>query len=217
VATPPLDLGAAARAILWDRPLRLVTVGYLGHMWELYAMWAWLATFYTVSRTTLTGAAPTAAESGVIAFGAIGVAGMAGSVAAGRLADRFGRTAITSGALAISGACCLVSPLAFTAGTPVMAGLLVVWGASVIADSAQFSAASTELAKPRYAGSVLALQLALGFALTVASIRFVPVLADVIGWRFALLPLAVGPILGTVAMVRLRTLPAAVRLADGRL
>ena len=216
VSTPPLDLGAAARAMLRDQPLRLATAGYLGHMWELYALWAWMATFYAVSRMTLTGVPPTVAETGVVAFGAIGVAGMAGSVVAGRLADRLGRTAITSGAMVISAACCLVSPLAFVAPTPIVTIVLVVWGASVIADSAQFSAASTELAESRYAGSVLALQLALGFALTVASIRLVPVLADVIGWRFALLPLAVGPILGTVAMLRLRLLPAAMRLADGR-
>lgn len=87
---------------------------------------------------------------------------------------------------------------------------------SVIADSAQFSAAVTELAEPRYAGSVLALQLALGFALTIVSIRLVPVAVDVVGWRYALVPLAAGPLLGTVAMLRLRRLPAALRLADGR-
>ncbi len=94
--------------------------------------------------------------------------------------------------------------------------VLVIWGASVIADSAQFSAAVIELAEPRYAGSVLALQLALGFALTIVSIRLVPVAVDVVGWRFALLPLAAGPLLGTVAMLRLRRLPAALSLANGR-
>ena len=94
--------------------------------------------------------------------------------------------------------------------------VLLLWGASVIADSAQFSAASTELAEPRYAGSVLALQLALGFALTVVSIRLLPLLAEVVGWQPALVPLAVGPIAGTVAMLRLRASPAALRLANGR-
>jgi len=94
--------------------------------------------------------------------------------------------------------------------------VLLLWGASVIADSAQFSAASTELAEPRYAGSVLALQLALGFALTVASIRLVPLLAEAVGWQLALVPLAAGPIAGTVAMLRLRASPAALRLANGR-
>ena len=149
-------------------------------------------------------------------FLAIGVAGLLGAVVAGRLADRFGRTATTSAAMLLSAGCCLASPLAFTATQPVLAALLLIWGAAVIADSAQFSAAATELAEPRYAGSVLALQLALGFALTAASIRLVPVAAQVAGWRFALLPLAVGPLLGTVAMLRLRALPAARQLAAGR-
>ena len=80
--------------------------------------------------------------------------------------------------------------------------VLLLWGASVIADSAQFSAATTELAESRYAGSALTLQLALGFALTVASIRFVPVAADAVGWRFAFIPLAAGPLLGAVALLR---------------
>jgi hypothetical protein len=86
----------------------------------------------------------------------------------------------------------------------------------VIADSAQFSAAATELAEPRYAGSALTLQLALGFALTIASIRLVPVAAGIVGWRYTLTLLAIGPLTGTVAMLRLRTSPAARRLAAGR-
>jgi MFS family permease len=216
VSPPPLDLGAAARAMVHDRPLRLATAGYLGHMWELYALWAWMATFYIASRTTSAGVAPSVSETGVVVFAAIGVAGMAGSVVAGRLADQLGRTAITSGAMIISGCCCLVSPLAYAAATPILVIVLLLWGASVIADSAQFSAASTELAEPRYAGSVLALQLALGFALTVVSIRLVPLLAEVVGWQLALVPLAAGPIAGTVAMLRLRASPAALRLANGR-
>ena len=156
------------------------------------------------------------AETGAVTFLAIGVAGLLGAVAAGRLADRLGRTAITSGAMLISAACCLASPLAFGAALPVLVAVLLVWGASVIADSAQFSAAVTELAEPRYAGSVLALQLAAGFTLTIVSIRLVPVVVDAVGWRYALLPLAAGPLLGTVAMLRLRRLPAALRLANGR-
>jgi MFS family permease len=151
-----------------------------------------------------------------VTFLAIGVAGLVGAVAAGRYADRLGRTAVTSAAMVISAACCLASPLAFAATDPVLIGVLLVWGASVIADSAQFSAAVTELAEPRYAGSVLALQLALGFTLTIASIRLVPVAVDLVGWRYALLPLAVGPLAGTVAMLRLRRLPESLALANGR-
>jgi predicted MFS family arabinose efflux permease len=213
VASPPLDLGAAGRALLRERPLRLVTIGYLGHMWELYALWTWLATY--VAEAT-DGATDSGRSTELAVFLAVGVAGMLGSVVAGRAADLLGRTAITSGAMLLSAACCLASPIAFTATRPVLGAVLLVWGAAVIADSAQFSAAATELAEPRYAGSVLALQLALGFALTAVSIRLVPVAAQVAGWRFALLPLAVGPLLGTVAMLRLRALPAARRLAAGR-
>jgi MFS family permease len=213
VATPPLDVGAAIRALASQRPLRLATLGYLGHMWELYALWSWLAAFFIAARQMHR---PSAVETGTVTFLAIGVAGLVGAVAAGRYADRLGRTAVTSAAMVISAACCLASPLAFVATDPVLIGVLLVWGASVIADSAQFSAAVTELAEPRYAGSVLALQLALGFTLTIASIRLVPVAVDLVGWRYALLPLAVGPLAGTVAMLRLRRLPESLALANGR-
>jgi MFS family permease len=194
--SPPLDLRAAARA-LRRRPLRLTTLGYMGHMWELYGFWAWLPAFFAAGR-------PDAGRitAGAVAFGAIGAAGLAGAVVAGIVADRAGRTATTAAAMLASAACCLASPLAFAAPAPVLVVLLLVWGAAVIADSAQFSAATTELAESRYAGSALTLQLALGFALTVASIRFVPVAADAVGWRFAFIPLAVGPLLGAVALLR---------------
>jgi MFS family permease len=194
--SPPLDLRAAARA-LRRRPLRLTTLGYMGHMWELYGFWAWLPAFFAAARPDAGRVA-----GGAVAFAAIGAAGLAGAVVAGIVADRAGRTATTAAAMLASAACCLASPLAFAAPAAVLVVLLLVWGAAVIADSAQFSAATTELAEPLYAGSALTLQLALGFALTVASIRFVPVAAEAIGWRFAFLPLAVGPLLGAVAMLR---------------
>jgi hypothetical protein len=116
----------------------------------------------------------------------------------------------------LSGACCLASPLAFASSRAVLLGLLAIWGVAVIADSAQFSAAVTELAEPRYAGSILALQLALGFAFTAGSIRLVPAVVGGLGWQLAILPLAIGPLLGTVAMLRLRATPAANCLASGR-
>jgi len=212
--TPPLDVGWALRA-LRAPALRLTTAGYLGHMWELYALWAWLPAFFAAA-TLAAGSPGDQPDVGVVAFAAIGVAGLAGAVAAGRAADRAGRTATTSAAMLLSAACCLASPLAFAAPAGVLVAVLVVWGAAVIADSAQFSTAVTELAEPRYAGSALTLQLALGFLLTIASIRLVPLAADLVGWRFALVPLAAGPLAGTAAMLRLRRLPEARRLAGGR-
>jgi MFS family permease len=170
-------------------------------MWELYALWAWLPAFIVAAQPL------GRLRTGLIAFAAIGVAGLAGSVLGGFVADRVGRATTTSAAMIVSATCCLVSPLAFGAGTSLLVALVLVWGAAVIADSAQFSAATTELAEPAYAGSALTLQLALGFALTVASIRLVPVLAEVVGWRFALLPLAAGPLAGTVAMQLLHAHP----------
>jgi MFS family permease len=213
--TPPLNLAAALRA-LRARPVRLTTFGYLGHMWELYAFWAWLPTFFVASRQAVAGADPGRLSTGAIIFAAVGVAGLAGAILAGRLADRVGRTATTSAAMVVSASCCVASPWAYVAPTAVLVAVLLVWGASVIADSAQFSAAVTELVDPRYAGSALTLQLALGFALTIASIRLVPVAAHAIGWRFALVPLAPGPLAATLAMLRLRALPSARRLAHGR-
>ena len=213
VASPPLDVGAAIRALARQRSLRLATFGYLGHMWELYALWSWLAAFFLAARQSHP---PGIVETGTVTFFAIGVAGLVGAITAGRYADRLGRTAVTTAAMVTSGACCLASPVAFTAAEPVLIGILLVWGAAVIADSAQFSAAVTELAEPRYAGSVLALQLALGFSLTIASIRLVPFAVDLVGWRYALMPLAMGPYAGALAMLRLRQLPESLALANGR-
>jgi MFS family permease len=185
-------------------------------MWELYAVWAWLPAFFIASRHAVAGVDPARLETGVIVFAAVGVAGLSGAILGGWLADHVGRTTTTSAAMIISAACCVASPWVYLTSTAVLVLVLVVWGASVIADSAQFSASVTELAEPRYAGSALTLQLAVGFVLTIVSIRLVPVAADAIGWRFALMPLAAGPLAGTVAMMRLRSLPAALRLAQGR-
>ncbi len=211
---PPVDLRWGVRA-LRDRPLRLATLGYLGHMWELYALWSWVAAWAAASLLAAGDGAPRAAV-GALAFTAIGLAGLAGAVGGGWLADRVGRTALTSGALAVSGVCCLLSPLAFGGPPVLLVALLLAWGAAVIADSAQFSAAATELAEPRLAGSALTLQVALGFALTIVSIRLVPVVVDATGWRWAFVPLAIGPAAGAAAMLRLRALPAAAALAGGR-
>ncbi len=203
-----------AGQVLRDRGVRLACIGYFGHMWELYAMWGWIAVFLAdIFGARGSGGEPAAAAW---AFAVIG-AGFAGSWWAGAYSDRFGRTRSAALALAVSGVCALaIGPLANVAPVWLVLVVALVWGASVVADSAQFSTMVTELADPAYVGTALTLQLALGFTLTVATLWLVPVLRELGGWTAAFVLLVPGPLVGFVAMMRLRGLPEAARLAGGR-
>lgn len=212
-ALPPatFDLKQIVK-VFSNRGVRLASFGYFGHMWELYAMWIWVPVMIRASVTTQDGN-PVLAEVGsflVIGAGAIGCAG------AGLIADRVGRTIVTSWAMAISGTCCLTVGFLFGANPVLLLLLAVVWGASVVADSAQFSSCVTELGDPQYIGTALTLQMCVGFLLTTISIELIPKVVDVVTWRYAFMILAPGPLLGVLAMLRLRGLPEAVRIANGR-
>ena len=175
-------------------------------------MWTWIPVMLR-SSFALRGLPHAAAEAA--SFFVIGC-GAAGCVAAGLAADRSGRTLVTSVAMAVSGGCCLVIGL-FYGGPPlVLLAVAAVWGASVVADSAQFSAAVTELADPAYMGTALTLQTSIGFLLTIFSIDLLPALLPTLGWRWVFVALAPGPALGVLAMLRLRSLPEAVKIAQGR-
>jgi len=195
-----------------SRGVRLANMGYLGHMWELYAMWTWIP-FMIRASLSLRKSDPALAE--VASFLVIGC-GAAGCVIAGLIADRVGRTIVTSWAMAISGSCCLVIGLLFGANPILLLIVAAIWGASVVADSAQFSACVTELGDPQYLGTALTIQTCLGFLLTIVSIKLIPRFVDVVGWRYAFMILAPGPLFGVIAMLRLRALPEAVKIAHGR-
>ncbi|HEY4162632.1 MAG TPA: MFS transporter [Dongiaceae bacterium] len=198
--------------------LRLANVGYLGHMWELYAMWAWIVTFLQASFTLNPGpAAVTSVElwARVSAFLVI-AAGAVGCVAGGWLADRWGRTTLTIGALTVSGLCSLTVGLLFGGNPWLLMLVCLIWGASIVADSAQFSASVTELSAPELIGTMLTIQTCAGFLLTLVTIHLTPVLVDLIGWKYGFAFLALGPVVGICAMARLRQSPDAVKLAAGR-
>ena len=201
-----------AAKVFSNRGVRLASFGYFGHMWELYAMWIWIPVMIRASLSK-SGSNPAFAE--VASFLVIGC-GAVGCVAAGLLADRLGRTLITSWAMLISGSCCLVIGFLFGANPMLLIVVATIWGASVVADSAQFSSCITELGDPQYIGTALTIQMCLGFLLTTISIELTPLVVDRVSWRYAFMILAPGPFLGVVAMMRLRSLPESVKIAHGR-
>jgi MFS family permease len=183
-------------------------------MWELYAMWTWVPAFLAASFLAA-GSADAAFASGA-AF-AIVAAGGVGCIVAGALADRIGRTTLTIAAMAVSGTCAVLIGFLFGATPVLVVALGLVWGVTVVADSAQFSTAVSELSPPGTAGSALALQTASGFLLTGITILGIGLLAPVTGaaWQVGFAVLALGPAIGIVAMWRLRRRPEAVKMAGG--
>lgn len=200
---------------IWaNKPLRYACYGYFGHMWELYAMWGWIGLFlYSSLSDRLVDNA--GVWSALSTFGIVGI-GAFGSLAGGYFADRIGRTTVTIVAMCISGLCALLVGALADAPFAVLFAICLVWGLSVIADSAQFSSCVMELADPHQVGTALTLQNAIGFIIALLSIHLVPLVADAFGWWGAFAMLSIGPLLGVSAMIRLRLMPEAGLLAGGK-
>jgi len=144
------------------------------------------------------------------------VVGGVGSYGAGILADRTGRTLIAGGSMAISGASAAATVLLFGLSPLIILPIFLIWGLTVVSDSAQFSTMVTETVSPEHRGTALALQTGLGFLLTLVTIAGVPYLAERWGWQWAFPWLAIGPALGVAAMVALKRSSYAATLAGGR-
>lgn len=198
IATAPFD-PKAAFVIFREPRARASTLGYLGHMWELYGCWTWIAAFGAASAVAYSGAA---ARWGSVTAAVTFVAGAPACLLAGIAADRVGKARIARLAMLASGMLALTTPLLYGRAPWLLLIVAAVWGAAVIADSAQFSALITESCDPTHVGTALTLQTCAGFLLTMVSIRATAVMAETIGWQWALAPLALGPFLGSLVIGR---------------
>jgi MFS family permease len=189
------DASAVLR-VFRNREFKSVTLGYFGHMWELYAFWAFLPvllTSYARLHTSVSINVP------LLSFTVIAGGGLA-CVAAGLLFGTYGAKKTATAALIISGICCFLSPLAFHLSPVLFGGYLVVWGLFVIADSPMFSTMVAQNAPSESKGTALTIVTSIGFAITIVSITLLSILAQKISIQYLFLVLGFGPLLGLYGM-----------------
>lgn len=191
------------KKVVKNKPVMLANYGYFGHMWELYAMWTWLPFFLTASFMKNSPQIDPF-FSALVSFLSIGVAGAVGCIVGGYVSDKIGRSNLTIIAMAVSAVSSIL--IGFTFGLSIWITLVIslIWGVSVIADSAQFSAAVTEFSESEYVGTAVTFQMSVGFLITIFSINLIPFLQEHIGWEWVFAVLSIGPILGIISMIKLK-------------
>ena len=186
---PRIRLGRVLTAFTIPQ-FRASALGYFGHQWELYAFWTLVPALLISSGLALPS---TPALSGY-AFLIIGI-GSVGCIAGGWWSQSIGSARVAASALAVSALCCALFPLVAIIAPHGLLALLLLWGATVVADSPHFSALSAKACPPEIVGSALTLQNALGFAITMISIQIGTALVTSLGTYTAWLLLP-GPLLG---------------------
>jgi predicted MFS family arabinose efflux permease len=186
-----------AISVLGSGTQRRITLAYLGHMWEIYGMWVWLPSFLTA---VILHGGPVDARIGSMSFLVIGVAGVGGSLVGALALRRWTGWSVSRIVLLVGGLCIMLTPILGGLPEPVAVMILAVWGAAVIADSALYSAMTGDESGRAAVGTAVALQMGLGYGLSVVAIMVVSHAADTFGWAWAFLVLLPGPLLGLLAM-----------------